>query len=87
MQRLNLAVQSGLPILSGPSRKGFIGRILAQPGTEPPSAASDERMWGTAAAVCASIAQGADIVRVHDVAQMKAVARVGDAVWRNNVNL
>ncbi|MFZ3201096.1 MAG: hypothetical protein WA175_08090, partial [Candidatus Acidiferrales bacterium] len=39
-----------------------------------------DRQWGTAAAVVASILQGAHIVRVHDVAEMVQVARLADAV-------
>ena len=39
-----------------------------------------ERVWGTAAAVAASIWAGAHIVRVHDVGPMRDVARVTDAI-------
>jgi dihydropteroate synthase len=65
------------PILVGPSRKSFIGWILDQP--EP-----HQRIWGTAAACCAAIAGGADMVRVHDGAEMHDVCRVADAVWRQS---
>jgi dihydropteroate synthase len=65
----------GHPLLIGPSRKSFIGHILNQP--EP-----TQRVWGTAAACCAAIAHHADIVRVHDVAEMVDVCRVADAIWR-----
>ncbi len=69
----------GLPILIGPSRKRFIGRILADArGDAPP----EERLEGTAAAVAVGIARGADIVRVHDVAPIVKVARVADAITR-----
>lgn len=63
----------GRPILVGPSRKSFIGKIL--PGTRP-----DEREWGTAAAVACSVMNGADIVRVHDVKEMAQVAKVAAAI-------
>ena len=63
------------PILVGASRKSFIGRILNQPDPK-------ERVWGTAAACCAAISTGADILRVHDVAQMRDVCRVADAIFR-----
>jgi dihydropteroate synthase len=63
------------PILVGPSRKAFIGKILDQPDPK-------ERMWGTAAACCAAIASRADLVRVHDVEAMRDVCRVADAIWR-----
>lgn len=63
----------GVPVLSGPSRKSFLQAAL---GPRPPGA----RVWGTAAAVAASIWYGAHIVRVHDVAQMVDVVRVTDAL-------
>ena len=63
----------GLPILSGPSRKSFMKPAL---GDCPPA----ERVWGTAAAVAASVLLGAHIVRVHDVREMVQVVRVADAI-------
>ncbi|KAK1148695.1 trifunctional dihydropteroate synthetase [Aspergillus melleus] len=66
----------GLPWLMGPSRKRFIGRLT---GVDKAS----ERTWGTAAAVSACIAGGADIVRVHDVKEMWQVAKVADAIYRS----
>lgn len=63
------------PILVGPSRKSFIGRILNQPDPK-------ARVWGTAAACCAAIAGAADILRVHDVKEMQEVCRVADALFR-----
>ncbi|KAM3537360.1 hypothetical protein ARSEF1564_009721 [Beauveria bassiana] len=66
----------GLPWLVGPSRKTFIGRVTA---VEDPAA----RTWGTAAAVAAAVQGGADVLRVHDVEQMAAVAAMSDAIWRS----
>ena len=68
----------GCPVVSGPSRKSFLQAAL---GERPP----EERVWGTAAAVAASIWLGAHIVRVHDVAAMVDVARVTDAIMRSGV--
>ncbi len=65
----------GVPIVVGVSRKRFIGHILNQPDPK-------QRVWGTAAACCAAIAAGSDILRVHDVAEMHDVCRVADAIWR-----
>lgn len=62
----------GRPLLVGPSRKSFIGRVLDLP--------AGERVFGTAAAVAASVLAGAHLVRVHDVAPMVQVARVCDAI-------
>lgn len=64
----------GRPILLGPSRKSFIGYTLDLP--------PEERIEGTAAAVAIGIANGADILRVHDVKQMVRVARMTDAMVR-----
>jgi len=61
------------PLLVGPSRKAFIGKIL---GDVLPS----ERLEGTAAAVAISIMNGANMVRVHDVKKIKRVVRVADAI-------
>lgn len=66
------------PILIGPSRKRFIGWILQQPDAK-------QRVWGTAAACCAAIAGGADILRIHDGKEMMDVCRVADAIWRTAV--
>lgn len=63
------------PILLGTSRKSTIGKVL---GGLPP----EERVEGTAATVALGIAYGADIVRVHDVRQMKRVAVMTDAIVR-----
>lgn len=62
------------PILIGPSRKSFIGRVL--------DAGEDDRMEGTAAAVALGVANGAGIVRVHDVGEMGRVVRMTDAICR-----
>ena len=63
----------GFPILSGPSRKSFLRVGL---GDVPP----DQRVWGTAAAITASVLLGANIVRVHDVKEMVQVVRVADSI-------
>jgi dihydropteroate synthase len=63
----------GRPILSGPSRKSFLKAAL---GDVPPA----DRVWGTAAAVTASVLFGAHIVRVHDVKAMTEVVKVADAI-------
>ena len=62
----------GYPVLLGPSRKSFIGYTLNLP--------PDQRLEGTAAAVCVGILRGADIIRVHDVGFMARLARMTDAI-------
>jgi dihydropteroate synthase len=68
-----------LPVLIGPSRKSFIGKVLDAP--------VEDRLEGTAAAVTASILRGANVVRVHDVKQMKRVAMMSDYMKRRSVNI
>ena len=69
----------GRPILVGPSRKAFLGKIL----DDAPAA---DRIEGTAAAVAISIMKGASIVRVHDVREMAKVAKVSDAIKRERIS-
>ncbi len=62
----------GKPILVGTSRKSFIGVLTGRD--------AERRIFGTAASVAAAIMNGADIIRVHDVDQMRDAARVMDAI-------
>ncbi|GAC1681187.1 MAG: hypothetical protein NVS9B9_02840 [Ktedonobacteraceae bacterium] len=75
LRRLGELRALGRPILLGVSRKSTIGRVL---GGLPAS----DRLEGTAASIALGIAQGADIVRVHDVHEMKRVVTVSDAIVR-----
>jgi dihydropteroate synthase len=77
LRRLRLLRGYGLPLLVGLSRKSTIRRVL---GDEPPY-----RVPANAALTALSIAGGADIVRVHDMAAMRAAARMADAVVRGPV--
>ncbi|MFI5092770.1 MAG: dihydropteroate synthase [Candidatus Acidiferrales bacterium] len=77
LQKLPELAALGYPLLVGTSRKGFLGATLAREGKPAPP---EERIWGSAATVAASILGGAHIVRVHDVAEMVQVARVADCV-------
>jgi dihydropteroate synthase len=77
LQRLSQLPKLGYPLLVGTSRKSFLGATLAHDGKPAPP---EERIWGTAATVTASILNGAHIVRVHDVVEMARVARVADCV-------
>jgi dihydropteroate synthase len=62
----------GFPLLVGPSRKSFIGRSL--------DVEVEDRLMGTAAAVALTIQNGANIVRVHDVREMKQVVQISQAI-------
>lgn len=74
LRRLEEYKLIGRPILIGTSRKSTIGKILRLP--------IQERTYGTAATVAIAIAKGANIVRVHDVAEMAQVCIMSDAVIR-----
>ncbi|MGA1875416.1 MAG: dihydropteroate synthase [bacterium] len=72
IQRLSEFQTMDKPILLGPSRKSFIGKVLDLPVTE--------RLEGTAAATVVGLVNGAHIIRVHDVEAMVRVARMTDAI-------
>ncbi len=74
LRRLREFRSLGRPVLIGTSRKSTIGEVLDKPVTE--------RLWGTAATCAVAIANGANIIRVHDVSQMVQVARMTDAIMR-----
>lgn len=77
MSRNDAFAELGRPVVVGPSRKSFIGRVL---GTE-----VDQRVEGTAGAVAWLASHGAHVVRVHDVKEMVRAVRVVDAI-RNAAN-
>ena len=68
----------GYPIMIGTSRKSVIGNVLKKP--------VDERLMGTAATVVYSILEGVNIVRVHDVAQIKDVVKMTDEIEKTRIN-
>lgn len=72
LRRLGELRSLGRPILAGPSRKSFIGKLTGAP--------VGERLFGTAAAVALAIERGAHILRVHDVAAMRQAALLADAL-------
>lgn len=75
MRNLGVLRRLGQPVLIGTSRKSFIGLTLDLP--------VEERLEGTAATVALAIAQGVDLVRVHDVGAMVRVCRMTDAIVRD----
>ncbi|MBD3288258.1 dihydropteroate synthase [candidate division KSB1 bacterium] len=72
IRSLRIFESIGCPILLGPSRKSFIGKILELD--------VDQRLEGTAAAVAIAICNGTHIVRVHDVKEMKRVCHIADLI-------
>jgi dihydropteroate synthase len=74
VRRLRELKALGRPVLLGPSRKSLIKMVLNLPARE--------RVEGTAAVVAIGIANGADIVRVHDVKQIARVCKMADAIVR-----
>lgn len=77
MRRLGELRALGRPILLGTSRKSMIGLVLNLP--------LDQRAEGSAATVALGIANGADMVRVHDVLPMVRVSRMTDAIVRGRI--
>ncbi len=77
LRRLAELGDLGLPLLVGTSRKSTIGTVLERPEAE--------RIWGSAATTAIAIMNGADMVRVHDVAEMVEVSRMTDAIVRGDV--
>ena len=75
LRRLKELGKIGLPLLVGTSRKSAIGAVLDDTPV-------DQRLFGTAATVALAIVGGVDIVRVHDVREMRDVVRVADAIVR-----
>lgn len=74
VNRLGELKALGKPILLGTSRKSMIGLVLDLP--------ADKRLEGNLAATAIGIANGVDIVRVHDVKQTALVCRMSDAIIR-----
>lgn len=72
LRRLRELSGFGLPVLVGTSRKGFIGKILSND--------LDSRINGTAATVALAVANGASILRVHDVRAMRDAADMAHAI-------
>ena len=69
-----LRARLGLPLLIGASRKGFVGRVLNLP--------VDDRLEGSLATAVLAAANGADMVRVHDVPEAARAVKMADAVVR-----
>lgn len=72
LKNLDRLAAAGFPVLVGTSRKSFIGSVVKKP--------APDLVMGTGASVAASILYGAHIVRVHDVAAIREVADVTDAI-------
>tara|TARA_B100000214_G_scaffold356176_1_gene314580 strand:+ start:335 stop:1159 length:825 start_codon:yes stop_codon:yes gene_type:complete len=72
LKRLDEICNLGYPVMIGPSRKAFIGDVLDSP--------PDDRLEGTLATVVAGIINGARIVRVHDVKEVKRVVKITEKI-------
>ena len=75
LNRLSLFHDLGLPVLLGASRKRFIGTIGAE-------AEAARRMPGSLAVALAGVAQGMQMIRVHDVAETRQALSLWQAVTR-----
>ncbi|MEH7390642.1 dihydropteroate synthase [Bacillus sp. JJ1503] len=72
MKNLDKLVSIGYPVLLGTSRKSMVGKVLDLP--------VEERLEGTGATVCYGIEKGCQIIRIHDVKEMKRMAVMMDAL-------
>jgi len=72
LARLREFKKLGRPLVIGVSRKSFIGRVTGSP--------ADERLGGSIAAAVLAVERGADIVRVHDVAETVSALRTAGAI-------
>ena len=72
LDRLDAFHTLGRPLVIGVSRKAFIGKILGRP--------VGERLMGTAGAVAVAVMKGARMVRVHDVAPIRDVVKMVEAI-------
>jgi dihydropteroate synthase len=72
LNRMGELIALGYPVLVGTSRKSFLGALLDLP--------ESERLEGTAATIAWAVAQGAQIVRVHDVKEMSRIVAVTEAI-------
>ena len=70
ISKLRKFCELGFPILVGPSRKSFIGEVLDLP--------VHDRLEGTLSSIVVSIMNGAKIVRVHDVKEVKRVVKISE---------
>jgi dihydropteroate synthase len=77
IRELSFLQEFNLPILAGPSRKSFIGKITGLP--------AEQRLEGTAAAAAVCIQQGAHILRVHDVQFFRRFCDVLDAIMERRL--
>jgi dihydropteroate synthase len=72
LRRLGELRELGRPLVVGTSRKSFIGRV--------DGSAADQRLGGTIASSILAAAEGADVLRVHDVAEMRQALTVATAI-------
>jgi dihydropteroate synthase len=79
LARMDAVRRIGFPLLTGTSRKSFVGRTVGKRrgGADAPP---KERLFGSLAAMVASILHGAHIVRVHDVKPAVEAAAIADEV-------
>ncbi|KAK7040701.1 trifunctional dihydropteroate synthetase [Paramarasmius palmivorus] len=71
---------AGFPQLIGPSRKSFLGQILSTKHGK--TCDPHDRVWATGATVSCAVQQGATVVRVHDVKEMRDIVSISDSLWK-----
>lgn len=81
LHQLNVLKKEGYPVLVGASRKTFIGNISG----DKPVLPVDERLEGSIAAACIAAYNGADILRVHDVAETRKAIDIVDCILGKSI--
>ena len=74
IRNLELLINSGFPLLVGPSRKRFIGELTHESNVE-------NRVWGTAAVVCRCVQAKVNIVRIHDIEAISKTILMAQSIW------
>ncbi len=74
LRNLEFFSKDNFPLIVGPSRKRFIGKVLNKPNPK-------ERIWGTAAVVCRCTHANVAIVRVHDVKPAVELVKMSKVIW------
>ncbi len=74
LTNLNVFINSNYPVLIGPSRKRFIGDVLNEPDPL-------KRIFGTSAVVCKCVEAKVNIIRLHDIHEMKQLIKMASILW------
>ncbi len=75
IRELESICSNGFPVLLGPSRKRFIGKVLSESNYE-------KRIWGSAAIASRCVQANVALIRVHDVFPIKQTIRMAKEIFK-----